>query len=92
MSGFGEQKRRAIMRRYNRILGEHGKMAKFISKAVIYQEVALPFFVAPARIGVILLEELKKGNTCEEEIPAFQKDLDKELNILAEEERTEEEQ
>ena len=90
MPGLGEQKRKAIMRRYNRVLQEHGKMAKYISKAVIYQEVALPFFIAPARVGVIILEELQSGNSCNEEVLAFQQDMDADLNELANQQRPEE--
>ena len=91
MPGLGEHKRKAIMRRYNQVLSEHGKMAKYISKAVIYQEVALPFFIAPYRVGVIILEELRKGNDCNETILGYQQELDGELNKLAEGQRTEEE-
>ena len=88
MSSLGEQKRKAVMRRYNRILGEHGKMAKYISKAVIYQEVALPFFIAPVRVGVIILEELRRGETINEDIAGVQQEVDQTLGELAEEERT----
>lgn len=86
MSGLGDQKKKAIMRRYNRVLESHGKMAKYISKAVIYGEVALPFFISPVRVGIIVLEQLKAGCDGSEDFVAYQEDLDRDLDKLAEEE------
>jgi len=85
MSDLSSQKKKAVMRRYNRILEKHGKMAKYISKSVIYREVALPFFISHVRVGVIILEMIKKKDDGSIGDIHLENEIDTEVETIAKE-------
>lgn len=89
MNGLGEEKKKAIMRRYNRVILQHGKMAKFISRGEIYREVALPFFIDQIRVGQIIRELLKNGYSGSEHRSPEEVDIDNEIEVIVNEQKGE---